>query len=433
MGPSTPNPTVKARSLSCPNCGGTVEIRGFAHSLTAVCQNCLSVLDASTPEVSVIQKINAKLRRTPKIPLGTRGKIEGTSYEVIGFQTRGITVEGELYEWDEYVLFNPYHGFLYITEYRGHWNLVHPLPSLPQVKEGTRPTAVHENRTYKHFQSATANTLFVLGEFPWRVRVGEEVKAADYTSPPYLLSAEITGNEVSWSQGRYIDGSWVWQSFGVPGQPPPPQGIYVNQPNPNAGRPGGAFKLLLLFLGAMLALALFFMVTSRREKVFESSYQFWAAAPGEKSFVTPIFELKGRTSNVVVETRTDAMNNWMGVGYALINSDTGVAYNFGREISYYYDGSDKEGSQNDSVTVPSVPSGRYYLLVDPEGDTNSAQINYSILVRRDVPNFAFFLIGAVVLLIPPIAILWKTNRFEYSRWQESDYSTGSSAGSGDDD
>ncbi len=31
-------------------------------------------------------------------------------------------MEGVAYSWHEYVLFNPYKGFRYLTEYDGHWN-----------------------------------------------------------------------------------------------------------------------------------------------------------------------------------------------------------------------------------------------------------------------------------------------------------------------
>src|SRR5215469_10830401 len=95
-------PVVKAKSLNCPNCGGPVELRGYAHTLSVVCPQCLSVLDASTPEVEILQKFHAKQRILPKIPLGTRGKIAGTLYEVIGFQVRDVNVGGDFFSWEEY-------------------------------------------------------------------------------------------------------------------------------------------------------------------------------------------------------------------------------------------------------------------------------------------------------------------------------------------
>src|SRR5438270_10338 len=114
-------PLVKAKSLSCPNCGAAVELRGFAHTLTAVCPNCLSVLDTASPELQVLQTFQGKQRVQPKLPLGSRGSLNGTLYEVIGFQQREVVSDGDVFCWDEYLLFNPYKGFRYLSEYEGHW------------------------------------------------------------------------------------------------------------------------------------------------------------------------------------------------------------------------------------------------------------------------------------------------------------------------
>ena len=62
----------------------------------------------------------------------------------------------------------------------------------------------------------------------------------------------------------------------------------------------------------------------------------------------------------------------MYVGYALINDETGQTFEFAREVSYYYGVEDgeswTEGAPTDTVALPSVPPGRYFLRVEPEGD-----------------------------------------------------------------
>ena len=73
-----------------------MELRGFAHTLSVVCPQCLTVLDASTPEVQILQKFQGKTQTKPTIPLGTRGKIGDTQYEVIGFQVRQVSDGGRL-------------------------------------------------------------------------------------------------------------------------------------------------------------------------------------------------------------------------------------------------------------------------------------------------------------------------------------------------
>ena len=57
------------KGLNCPNCGGALQIRGFEHTLTVVCPQCLSVLDAKDPNLQVLQKFEAKARIIPLIPL----------------------------------------------------------------------------------------------------------------------------------------------------------------------------------------------------------------------------------------------------------------------------------------------------------------------------------------------------------------------------
>src|SRR5277367_77906 len=122
---------VQAKSLTCPNCGGPVELRGFAHTLSVVCPQCLSVLDPTTPVVAILQTFQGKERIQPKIPLGARGNLNGASYQVIGFQQRTVLADGDFFCWDEYLLFNPYQGFRYLTEYEGHWNFVRVMSALP--------------------------------------------------------------------------------------------------------------------------------------------------------------------------------------------------------------------------------------------------------------------------------------------------------------
>ena len=106
--------------------------------------------------------------------------------------------------------------------------------------------------------------------------------------------------------------------------------------------------------------------------------------------VTPAFELDGRASTVRVETATNLNNQWMGVGYALINDETGQTFEFTQELSYYYGVEDgeswSEGSTANSVTLPRVPPGRYFLRIEPEGERTGKPVSYSVKVIRDVPT-----------------------------------------------
>lgn len=449
-------PVAKTKALFCPNCGGPIELRGFGHALTAVCPQCLSVLDATSPELKILQQIQEAQRVTPIIPLGTRGKFGGTAWEVIGFQTRTVIDDGQEFSWDEYLLFNPYKGFRYLTECEGHWNFVTPLEAMPaRISIGSRPGVSFDGRIFRHFSGAEAATSFVLGEFPWRVIVGEKVIADDFVDPPTVLSAETTDNEVTWSRGEYTPGAEIWKAFALQGNPPRPVGVYLNQPSPHKSHTG-VWKHFFLLLVALIFLAIVFASVSRQNVVFEQTYHFSTADKGEPSFVTPVFELTGRTAAMELSIDTNLSNNWAYFNLALINQDNGQAFDFGREVSYYSgtdsDGAWSEGGRNSSVFIPSVPSGHYYLRVEPEMETPAGSststtstsmrrnvaprfnaVNYTITLRHDVPNYSWFWIAFALLLIPPIFYSIRSRAFETKRWMQSDYPpiTRSSGGGGD--
>jgi hypothetical protein len=437
MTPTGPNPsgTPQVKSLNCPQCGAAITLRSLSQAVTVVCTNCHSILDAQDPLLTILQKFKvASGEDSPVIPLGTRGKIRGTDYEAVGFQRRAIRVEGINYSWHEYVLFNPYKGFRYLTEYNGHWNDTSILRSLPVVHHDVTPaTLSYLGETYRHFQTAKAETKFVLGEFPWQVRVGESSDVSDYISPPRVISSERTGKEVNWSIGEYISGQDVWKAFGLPGEPPERVGIYENQPSP-LGADTKAIWLECVGLMAVLAvMMILFWSFSRKEQVVEGNYVFNTNDRGEASLVTNVFQLNGRTSNVELKTEADVTNKWIYLNYTLINQDTGQAYDFGREVSFYAgydeDGSWSEGSRSDDVVIPSVPPGNYYLRIEPESDAGNGTISYSISASRDVPQASFAGIALLALLIPAGLITWRSMNFEHLRWAESDYG---SSGANDD-
>ncbi len=420
---STP-PKPQAKALNCPQCGAAITLRALGHAETVVCESCHSILDAKDPNLQILQKFQVITGEVPPlIPLGSRGKLRGTDYEVIGFQRRSITVEGIRYDWHEYVLFNPYKATHYLTEYNGHWNDISVCKELPVVNFSS---VNYLGEVYRHFQTSDANTNYVLGEFPWQVRVGEQATVTDYVKPPRVLSSEKSANEVTWSLGEYMYGADIWKSFNLPGQPPEAFGVYENQPSPVSENVKGIWSAFLAFALLLLFLMAGFDFASSKTTVFDSSYRLNAGEPkGEASFVTDVFDLGGRTSNVQITTSASVDNSWIYLNYALINQDTGQAWDFGREVSYYHgydsDGSWTEGSSRDTVVIPSVPAGHYYLRIEPEVDARHPPISYSVQVKRDVPVLGFFGIAFLALLLPAIAITWRSMNFERMRWAESDH------------
>jgi hypothetical protein len=221
-------------------------------------------------------------------------------------------------------------------------------------------------------------------------------------------------------------GREIWDTFKLPGSPPEAEGVYENQPSSVTTNLQGIWAIFILFAILLAGLMMGFDFTARKEQVFQQTYNWERAkAVGESSFVTGIFELKGGPSTVQVKTWANVSNEWIYLNYALINQDTGQAWDFGREVSYYSgydsDGSWSEGSRDDTVVLPSIPAGHYYLRIEPEMDPAVRAISYSVELTRGIPVFGIYGIALVALLLPPLLISFRWYTFERSRWSESDH------------
>ena len=431
MSSGTPVPPAgpQVHALNCPGCGASLAVRSMGRAVTIVCSACHCILDANDPNLRILQRFKAATsEEAPLIPLGSRGKWRGAVYEVIGFQRRTAHADGE-FSWHEYVLFNPYKGFRYFTECSGHWNDATPVTALPEVRG---ETAKYLGTTYDHFQTVTARTKFVLGEFPWQVSVNDAVTVSDYIAPPHVLSREETGNEVTWSLGEYVSGTAIWKSFSLAGLAPAPIGVYENQPSPLRA---SSAQIWMAFFGlGLLVLAMFVgnLFLAQGVQVLREAHTF-SSSEAEPSFVTPIFQLTGRTSAVEFRTEASVLNQWIYLNYSLINDQTGQAYDIGREVSYYSgsdsDGPWTEGSKTDDVVLPSIPPGRYYLRIEPESDASLGRISYTLTVTRDVVVPQLYLLALAALLVPALLISWRTFNFEQLRWAESDHPNPSFFGS----
>ncbi len=432
--PKKPAPP-SAKTLKCSGCGAPLAVRAPGHSLSVACGSCGAVLDAKDPNLQVIASFEKRTTLKPLIPLGTRGKLRGELFEVIGFLVRQVTIEGETFAWSEYLLFNPFQGFRWLTEYQGHWISTRAASGIPKADpKGGDGAVSYLGETFRHFQMAEAETIYVLGEFPWRVQAGEKVVVEDYVSPPRILSCEVTAEERTWSVGEHIDAEQLWKAFGLSGSPPPPEGVGVAEPSPYVPQVKTMLWLALAFLAGTVLLQIFFSALAQNRVVYTKQFTY-ARGQASPSVATEAFDLTGRRSNVLVEIATTVSNQWAYFNMALINEATGQGLDFGREVSFYSGVEDgeswSEGSRNDSVYLSRVPSGRYYMLITPE--TDAASLGYTVRVRRDVPRMWYLFVVLGLLPVLPLWFWFRKASFEYKRWKESDHPWFNSGGSDEDD
>ena len=279
----------------------------------------------------------------------------------------------------------------------------------------------------------------MLGEFPWQVRVGDRAVTRDFVAPPRMLSEEKTPDETTWSLGTYLPAAQIWEGFKLPGKPLRPRGVYANQPSHSpsgGGLAGEALPALRRHPHPARRAALRHRVAHRG--VSSQSSFFRPGQPADSTaFVTPSFDIRGRTANLEVVTEAQVDNGWAYFEYALVNEVTGTTFEFGREVSYYHgrdsDGNWSEGSRRDRAVLPSIPAGRYFLRVQPESQVAAAFLEYKIRLRRDVPTLTPYLICLVLLGLPPLIWAIRAWKMETARWQESDYAPEDSSDDSDDE
>jgi hypothetical protein len=195
--------------LTCQNCGGKLPAPKPGIERVA-CKHCNTISDSTTMQVLARQ---SAARQKPVFALGTEGTLGGTKYMVIGYIERSAFVEGEQFFWQEYLLWSQTVGFRWLMLDEGNWLFVNPISAADvQCNEYQ---AVWHGRTFQLRNRNDARVEYVLGEFYWKVEVGETVAATDFVAGNDVLSREKTQDEVNWSYCTAVSFGQLSQAFGV--------------------------------------------------------------------------------------------------------------------------------------------------------------------------------------------------------------------------
>ncbi|MCO4794930.1 MAG: DUF4178 domain-containing protein [Bacteriovoracaceae bacterium] len=417
-----------AKSFNCPSCGATLNITAVGRSITVVCKSCRTVLDATDPNFSILEKAHKSHKVSPAIPIGSRGTVGGKMWECIGFMQRGDSYG---YRWHEYLLFNPYHGYRWLFEFDGHWTWFKRSYELPDL---TSNEIEYKDQSYKLFTKGSAEVFYVVGEFYWRVKVGDKSKVKDFISPPYTVSSEKVENEEVWTFGQYLEPERIKKAFKLDGKYfPEPVGIAPNQPSPHKAEAKKALKLLFFAACFMITVHIFRSASSMKKEVFHNTWKrsFPTSrverAELKKAFNTRPFELTKKKSNVKLKGSANVNNSWIWIDALLVNEQTGKGIPMPMEISYYhgYSGGEswREGSHNSSRVIQNIPPGRYYLSIKTQvGGKTIRDINYSVSLIQDVPVLSNLIISLILIGIFPIFKFFRRHSYEVQRWSTSDYS-----------
>jgi len=446
-----------AAHLSCPNCGGPLELHAPDKTERVTCLNCSSLLDLEKGQLKFFKALKPGMFQ-PSIPLGSVGELKEGKFTVIGFVARSVTFD-QTYFWFEYLLYNPQIGFRWLVQSDDHWSYVKSVPP-GEVSEGFK-VVTFQGREFKLFQDATASVEYVSGEFYWKVSVGERERAIDYISPPEMISIEFStiisqktyqasgttainwgyqeegqpaSGEINCSLGNYLTRAEVEKAFGVSGLARPSV-VAPNQPNPFAGLE----KYWAAFLGLNLILGIVFMLTGSGRQVFSQSFHFEALpnAEGTQTVFSDPFTLAGR-KNIRVSATSDVDNSWVYFEGDLINQDTGLVQPFDLPVEYYHGVEDgeawSEGAATTTTHLSSLPAGTYTLRLEGQWEKwQEPSPNLSVQVVQGVPRFTHLLIALIVISLIPAYTLVRRLMFEGSRWKDSMYTSAPSYNSEDSD
>lgn len=435
---------VKIQTLRCSHCGAPQEVRGGPRSRVLVCAYCDSAIDLTDPNFSILWRYEQQAKYKPLIKLGTRGRLLDEEFECIGFMRRSTDVEGVPYGWSEYLLYNPYKGYRWLVEEDGQWSIVRESMALPTYMHG-EPIATqapgdsvkYMGRVYKRFQTSVGRVDYALGEFYWRVSVGQETTNTDFVCPPYILSAEIGAREITWSSGQYLPSDEVWHAFKITEPMVRHAGVAADQPNP-IGPARDYWTSYFIYVMLALFITLGFSMAAKRDLVFRKSYSYYVNQK-ERAYVTDYFTVSGSPANLEVTAESSGAldNRWAFYRLTLINNDTNTALDFGIENSYYHgvDGGESwsEGNRTRSVTLPHVAAGNYYFRIEPESGTGEGPERYdpnapdpgrelfvyAISARRDVTQWSLFWWSTLFLLPIPLIQSVRSWSFESRRWAKS--------------
>lgn len=206
-------------------------------------------LDLATHRIIAQQDAN---RAKPTIPLGRTGTLEGLTWTVIGYVERSTEIEGERFSWQEYLLYEPNAGYRWIVVDEGVWRLCTPVSAADVDTRGAPHIVRYKGGTYRVRNDGTARVDYVLGEFYWRVEVGETVRATDFESGNVVVSREAAGAEINWTLGAPVNGRELARAFGVEAVPEAVSAPAIGDVIPMGSSASGVARIVWISLGVLV-------------------------------------------------------------------------------------------------------------------------------------------------------------------------------------
>lgn len=411
-----------ARAVTCPSCGGTVQVRAAGFSVTLVCEYCGSVLDVANPDVALIEKHNRAAAQLA-MPLGSRGAVLGTEYQVVGWMRRSIEGEG----WDEYLLFNPYVGYRWLVDEDGEWSFGTMLTSLPDTTDF--PTVrIGAAAFHNEDQGYTAVVDSVVGEFYWRAKVGDWVELINFQSGAATLSRESVADEVNWTVSKPLRPGDVHGFDGGTFDPAAvaPPAAFMRDAVEAEGSTSDSLWPMLKIGSAVAAFLLLVSLIASFGGMRPQSFQYTVIRDGAAQNATfgPLVFSGGPQKVTIATESTDFDNAWIDLDISLVERTTQATIEAATVVERYSgtdsDGAWTEGSRRNATKIASVPPGTYDLVIEAQAKTWPAptdaivypdsELTLTTSVRSGGVFASNLWLALAMLAIPPVWLIWRRAR-----------------------
>ncbi|MGV3539373.1 MAG: DUF4178 domain-containing protein [Rufibacter sp.] len=418
----------------CPSCKHPLALITHAQALQVACPKCQKLLEMQHEALVQIADLKKKYSKVdPVIPVGTQGRIKGVLYAVVGFLV--YKEKNFKYRWREYVLFNPLHGYAFLAEYDGHWNLFQYISDYTNHLSNVNAACHYLDREFKLYHKYRSEVFYAQGEFFWKINA-DNSQYIEYISPPYMLARSVNRDEQTWMLGEYMEPEEIQLAFPGAAELPAKMDVGSTEPFSKDFGINWVGKMSGLAAGLLLVLQLLFAFFNKEKVVLHEEYPLpadhgLATLPPVPSSVVEVNSALAGTSSLEMILRAPVENTWFAAAVSLINTKTGKEYYIELGVEFYKGYEDgthwTEGSTSTSEILSSIPDGTYRVLIQPYRENSSgynvvAPDRFTLLVKNDVPIWSNFWVCIALLLAVPLVQGWRAYSFEKSRWMNSDFS-----------
>ncbi|MEM6289340.1 MAG: hypothetical protein AAF845_19540 [Bacteroidota bacterium] len=380
--------------LSCPKCGGSVEVHADRGTKAVVCTYCGSVLDLTSRQVGVIGQTRPKVRIRVPIQPGDVATFYDERHLVLGWLRYKGWDDEDTWEWDEwqlvgdngtvrYLSYSSDEGFLLQTP-------LHPTPRV-DAKGIDMPGGRLGGGRVRFSETSPAQIKAVRGELTWRPKLKETLKVGEAKRGNQHVSVELTADEIEVVAGPSLADVEVWTAFDRPDMIEKVQEAEAKSKAARKRSRPALLASLLFLLGAFVSMGVGTTVLDAAVTVQRSAA---GVSPGPEAAAPPVYDLGTFDVTDVedtfeVDVRARLTNTWTAPDVYLVEPSGGRVYLFTADL---WDEPD-ESDRSDSHLFKPRETGEHRLEVELlESQTSSADL--TVEVRRGVWMARYFLFAA---------------------------------------